>query len=197
MKAALTDWDIDLPVDPEEEYNALVRSLRRRKGFGLLFLQGSPAEGDRVIARVKGDLAQKRIEVLSLDKSTDNLYRIIESLPDRDQINIIFIKGLEYSLYEYELMKVQKGWNSREIYNYSWKGVPPLLSHLNQQRERFRDNFNICFVFIVPLFGLKYFIPLIFTTGVRVCFSLSPIGKCWPENAFGLSREIHIKNTAN
>jgi len=158
MKAALTDWDIDLPVDPEEEYNALVRSLRRRKGFGLLFLQGSPAEGDRVIGRVKGDLAQKRIEVLSLDKSTDNLYGIIESLPERDQINIIFIKGLENSLYEYELMKVQKGWNSREIYNYSWKGVPPLLSHLNQQRERFRDNFHICFVFIVPLFALKYFI---------------------------------------
>jgi len=56
MKAALTDWDIDLPVDPEEEYNALVRSLWRRKGFGLLFLQGSPAEGDRVIVRVKRNI---------------------------------------------------------------------------------------------------------------------------------------------
>ncbi|NJR58953.1 MAG: tetratricopeptide repeat protein [Cyanobacteria bacterium CRU_2_1] len=34
-----------------------------------------------------------------------------------------------------------------------------MLSHLNQQRENFRDHFpNICFVFIVPLFALKYFI---------------------------------------
>jgi superkiller protein 3 len=41
---------------------------------------------------------------------------------------------------------------------YKVDSVPRILNHLNQQRERFRDNFKICFIFIVRLFGLKYFI---------------------------------------
>jgi len=35
--------------------------------------------------------------------------------------------------------------------------VPRILGHLNLQRERFRDDFPFCFVFLVPLFALKYF----------------------------------------
>jgi len=50
------------------------------------------------------------------------------------------------------------GWNSKDIYSYSWKGVPPVLINLNQQRESFRDSFNICFVFLLPQFAIKYFI---------------------------------------
>ncbi|EKF01696.1 tetratricopeptide repeat protein [Tolypothrix sp. PCC 7601] len=50
------------------------------------------------------------------------------------------------------------GWNSKDIYSYSWKGVPPVLINLNQQRERFKENFNICFVFLLPIFAIKYFI---------------------------------------
>ena len=38
--------------------------------------------------------------------------------------------------------------------------MPPLLSHLNPQRDNFRDHFgHLCFVFVVPLFALKYLIP--------------------------------------
>ncbi|MFN5893396.1 MAG: tetratricopeptide repeat protein, partial [Dolichospermum sp.] len=40
----------------------------------------------------------------------------------------------------------------------SWKDVPPLLININQQRERFRDSFKICFVFLLPKFAIKYFI---------------------------------------
>jgi superkiller protein 3 len=36
--------------------------------------------------------------------------------------------------------------------------VPPVLINLNQQRERFRDDFKICFVFILPRFAVNYFI---------------------------------------
>jgi len=156
MKAVLTDWDRDAPVDLEEEYKALVRSLRRRRGFGLLFVQGSPASGEQVIARVKKDLPQKRIEVLELKQGVDNFYNLVEEFPNIEEVNILFVTGIEYSLYEYEEEKREKGWESKDIYSQNWKGVPRILRNLNQQRERFRDNFHVCFVFILPRFASDY-----------------------------------------
>jgi len=79
-------------------------------------------------------------------------------LPERDAINILFVKGLEYSLYEYEKEKKDIGWESKDIYSYSWRSVPPVLINLNQQRERLRDNFKMCFVFILPRFAVNYLI---------------------------------------
>ncbi len=159
MTAEIIDWDEDLPeATPEEEYESLVRTLRRTNGFRLLFVECVPAEGKRLIAKVQADFPQKKVEVLPLDESAYNFYNLIEDLPKRDEINILFVTGLEYSLYEYEQEKRELGWNSEEIYSYSWRGVPPILINLNQQRERFRDNFNICFVFILPRFAVNYFL---------------------------------------
>ncbi|MEG4348322.1 tetratricopeptide repeat protein [Microcoleus sp. LAD1_D3] len=159
MTAEIIDWDADLPeAEPEEEYQTLVRTFKRTNGFRLLFVECSPAEGERLIAKVQADVPQKKIEVLSLDESVYNFYKIIEDLPERDAINILFVKGLEYSLYEYEKDKKDIGWESKDIYSYSWRGVPPVLINLNQQRERFRDDFKICFVFILPRFAVNYFI---------------------------------------
>ncbi|MEW5855942.1 MAG: tetratricopeptide repeat protein, partial [Cyanobacteriota bacterium] len=155
MTLNLTEWDEDLPADPEEEYQTFVRTLERTAGFRLLFVRCTPAESEQLIAKVKEDVPQKTIEVLKLDKPIDNLYEIVKSLPNREQINILFIQGLEHSFYEYEEAKFG---NSNERYSYSWKGVPPILNHLNQQRERFRDDFSICFVFLLRSFSLKYFI---------------------------------------
>jgi tetratricopeptide (TPR) repeat protein len=159
MTAEIIDGDADLPeAEPEEEYQTLVRTLKRTNGFRLLFVESSLAEGERLIAKVQADVPQKNIEVLPLDKSVYNFYKIIEDLPDRDAINILFVKGLEYSLYEYEKEKKEVGWESKDIYSYSWRGVPPVLINLNQQRERFRDDFKFCFVFILPRFAVNYFI---------------------------------------
>jgi tetratricopeptide (TPR) repeat protein len=161
MNSEVIDWNEDLPpAEPEEEYQALVRALKRTDGFNLLFVECSPAEGERLISRVKTDISQKKIEILRLDKAVYNFYNLIEELPDRTQINILFITGLEYSFYEYEQEKRAIGWESKDIYSYSWRGVPPILINLNQQRERFRDNFQICFVFLMPKFAIDYFIQL-------------------------------------
>ena len=156
MTSAVIDWDKDLPPEPEEEYQALVRALRRTRGFNLLFIQCSPAEGERVIARAKADITNKNIDVLRLDKGVYKFYDLIEALPNRDKINILFVKGLEYSLFEYEDEKRELGWENKDIYSYSWRGVPLVLINLNQQRERFRDNFNICFAFIMRPFAIDY-----------------------------------------
>ena len=158
MKPDLTEWDEDIPTDPELEYRALVRALKRTKGFGLLFVECSPAVGEELIEKVKQDVSQKKVEVLRLEKPIDNLYELVANLPQRDEINVLFISGIEESLYEYEGFKREIGWSSKEIYAYSWKGVPHILMHLNQQRERFRDNFNICFVFLLRRFAINYFI---------------------------------------
>jgi tetratricopeptide (TPR) repeat protein len=158
MTLQLTNWDEDLPVTGDEEYQALVRTLNFTEGFGLLFIRCSPAGGEQLIAKVKEDIKDKNVEVLQLKEAVTNLYKIIEKLDAHNKINILFITGLEYSFYKYEESKNFSGWNSKDIYSYSWKGVPPILINLNQQRERFRDNFNICFVFLLPIFAIKYFI---------------------------------------
>ncbi len=155
MTSDSIDWDEDLPADSEEEYETFVRTLERTEGFRLLFVRCTPAEGKQLIVRVKEELPQKTIEVLRLDKPIENLYEIVEQLPNREQVNILFIQGLEHSFYEYEQTKFG---DTSERYSYSWQGVPRILNHLNQQRERFRDDFNICFVFLLRSFSLKYFI---------------------------------------
>ncbi|MEM1169634.1 MAG: tetratricopeptide repeat protein [Cyanobacteria bacterium P01_H01_bin.35] len=158
MQPDLIDWDDNLLKDPETEYKAIVRSLKRTAGFRLLFVESSLPEGTKLIEKIKQDIPQKKIEVLSLDKPIDNLYNLVAALPNQQDINVLFVTGLENSLYEYELNKLKNGWSSYERYSYSEKGVPPILSHLNQHREKFRDDFKICFVFIVPVYALKYFI---------------------------------------
>ena len=155
MTSESIDWDEDLPAEPEEEYQAFLRTLERTEGFRLLFVQCTPVEGDELITKVKEELPKKTIEVLQFEEPIDNLYQIVKDLPNREQINILFIQGLEHSLYEYEQTKFGE---KSERFAYSWKGVPKILNHLNLHRERFRDTFNICFVFLLRSFSLKYFI---------------------------------------
>ena len=155
MTSESINWDEDLPAEPEEEISAFVRTLERTEGFRLLFVQCTPVEGEQLITRVREDLPKKTIEVLRFDEPIDNLYEIVKNLPNREQINILFIQGLEHSLYEYEQTKFGE---KSERFAYSWKGIPKILNHLNLHRERFRDTFNICFVFLLRSFSLKYFI---------------------------------------
>ncbi|MBD2042618.1 tetratricopeptide repeat protein [Microcoleus sp. FACHB-672] len=158
MNMDLTEWDEDLESDEEEEYQALLRTLKRTQGFALLFVECSLARGNKLIEEVRRDLPQKSIEVLQLKEAVENFYEVVKNLQNREQINILFVQGLEHSFYEYEQNQALSGWDSSKRYSYSWEGVPRVLMNLNQQRERLRDHFPVCFVFLLPLFGSKYFI---------------------------------------
>jgi hypothetical protein len=115
-------------------------------------VQCSPAEGNELIGRVQEDLSEKNIALLKLTEPIDNLYEIVANRGDRNDINILFIQGLEKSLEPY----IKPGYGGDGDY-YNLDTVPPILSHLNQRREIFRDRLsNICFVFILPLFAIKY-----------------------------------------
>jgi len=153
-----TDWNEDVQETPQEKYRALLRALQRRKGFGVLFVECSPARGERLIADVKQDLPRKKIEILPLREPIAKLFPLVEALPNREAIDVLFVTGLEYSLLDYEEIKRQQGWEDLKVRSYSWEGVPPILNHLNQHRERFRDSFNCCFVFLLPKFAVNYLI---------------------------------------
>jgi tetratricopeptide (TPR) repeat protein len=158
----LLDWDEDdLEVDPEEEYQALLNGLRRTQGFGLFFVQCTPFSSDEIIKRICKDLAAKKSEVLKFEKpiADGNVFKHIKAfLGQHTSTEVLFIQGLEHSLYDYEETKKQLGWRSDKIYTYSWHGVPPILINLNQQRERFRDSFGICLVFLLPVFAIRYLV---------------------------------------
>jgi len=66
-----------------------------------LFVECSPAQGEKIIENVKADLPQKKIEVWHLNQP------------------ILFVQGLEYSFYESENNQIKKGWESEEIYPIS------------------------------------------------------------------------------
>ncbi|MBW4594783.1 MAG: hypothetical protein KME46_18195 [Brasilonema angustatum HA4187-MV1] len=154
MNTDLSDWDDDLPPEPEEEYQTFVRTLKRTEGFRLLFVRCSPAESKRLISRVQQEVPKKQIKVLQLDKPIENLYNIVvEKTSNKNKIDVLFITGIEKSFVEY----IKTGYGGQGNF-YKVDSVPRILNHLNQQRERFRDNLKICFIFIVRLFGLKYFI---------------------------------------
>ena len=96
------EWLEDQPINAAESYQALLRSLRRRNGFNLLFVRCSPVQADDIIKRVIQDLPNKNIEVLQLDSETDNLYQKIINLPNYTNLNILFVRGLENALLRYE-----------------------------------------------------------------------------------------------
>jgi len=147
------------PETFDQVYRRLFRALRRKKGFGLFFVvQSNYRQVNQIIEQLRRDLPQKKISVLPIKRETQKVYDQIAELREQEGFDILVIRGIEQALYEYEDTKRLSGWSSTEIYTYSWKGVPPILSHLNQQRERFGTDFPCSFVFVVPSFVLNYFI---------------------------------------
>ncbi len=159
MTVSSFDWDDELPPETGEEvYRALQRALQRKQGFGLFFVQCSKSQGEAIIADLRQDLPQQQIQELHLEGEVTTLYDQIDTLWQQQPFDVLVLDGLEASLYAYEDVKRLSGWGSGEIYNYSWKGVPKILNHLNQQREHLRNDFPARFVFLVPPFVVDYFI---------------------------------------
>ena len=147
------DWDEDVVVGPTETYDALVRSIARTAGFGMFFVRC--VEGDRadLIARLRSDLPRLKLGQLVLDSEVvdGNLYRRVQEIVNQDPVNVLCISGLEKSFDPY----VKSGYGGVGDY-YHKDMVPRVLGHLNLQRERFRDDFPLCFIFFLSTFGIKF-----------------------------------------
>jgi len=154
MQYEWTEWDEDVKSTPDEEYQSLVRSLKRKNGFGLFFVRCTPVGGQELIKKIDVDVPQKQFAVLELNEPISNLIDLVKVFPDIDNLKILFIVGLEKSLVEY----IRTGYGGQGDY-YNLDTVPPILSHLNWQRENFRDKFrHLSFVFLLPRFAIKYII---------------------------------------
>ena len=160
MTVNLLDWDEDLQVSPDEEYRALLNGLRRTKGFGLFFVQCSPFSGGKLIERVQADLTEKTIGVLKFEHAiTDgNVFKRVSEFLAKFPADVLFIQGLENSLFDAEETKKRMDWIDEKVHAYTWREVPPVLINLNQQRERFRDSFATCFVFLLPQYAINYIV---------------------------------------
>jgi tetratricopeptide (TPR) repeat protein len=148
------------PLTAAESYQSLLRSLKRKNGFNLLFVRCSPVQADEIIRRVSQDLPNKNIQVLQLDSETDNLYEKIVDLPNYTNLNILFVRGLENALLRYEEAESEGYFLSSQspVYGGTWAGVPKILGYLNLSRERFERQFPFTLVFLLPEFALRYFI---------------------------------------
>ena len=96
MQYQWTEWDEDVDSTPDEEYQSLVRSLRRKMGFGLFFVRCSPVGGQELIERVRADVPQKQVDVLELKEPITNLIDLVKVFQDIDNIKILFIVGFFY-----------------------------------------------------------------------------------------------------
>jgi tetratricopeptide (TPR) repeat protein len=143
---------------PEEVYQTLVRVLRRKRGFGLFFVQCSPSQGTEIVQRLPTALPDKRVQVLSIEPGGDRLYEQVKALWQSMQFDVLVLQGLELEVLAHEDAKQLSRWEKQDINPYLRIGVPPVLHHLNQQRERFRDRFPACFVLLLPPFMVDYFI---------------------------------------
>jgi tetratricopeptide (TPR) repeat protein len=155
MFGKLDGWN----PENEEVLGDFLRALRRKKGFGLFFVQcNNPAQGERVMASIRKQFPQKRLQQFDLNRESETLYGEMQERYKLEPFAVACITGVEQVLFGYEDTKRLAGWTSQEIYNFSWKGVPPLLSHLNRQREAFEANLPIALVFLVRSFVIDYFI---------------------------------------
>jgi tetratricopeptide (TPR) repeat protein len=160
MSATTIDWDQDVEISKEESYQSLRNALNRNQGFGLYFVRSSPVQTQTIIEDIKRDLPNKEIGVLPLIDEVDNLFNLIANLPDYQNLNVLFISGLELSLLRYEERESEGLFLSSQsaVYGGTWAGVPRILGHLNLSRERFREHFSFSIVFCLPEFALRYFI---------------------------------------
>jgi tetratricopeptide (TPR) repeat protein len=142
------------PLTNDEVYRVFVNTLDLLSGFSILFLQCSPSEANLLIPKICQKFPKKTIGVLELEEPIHNLYSVVKSRSDCEALNVLFVLGLEDSLKD----DIKPGYRGLGDY-YNLNTVPPILSHLNQQRENFRDHFpNICFVFVLPKFAIRYFV---------------------------------------
>ncbi|MBD2143968.1 hypothetical protein [Sphaerospermopsis sp. FACHB-1194] len=157
MNLDFSDWDQDVPAEGNEEYQTFLNAIKRKNNneFGLLFVECTPLETEKLFSRTLHDIPEKKLEILRLVEPVNTLYERVLNLYINKQFDILFIKGLEYSLYKYEKEKFGE---VTETHAHDLSSVPPILDHLNKLRESFRDNIPITFVFLGRPFLIDYFI---------------------------------------
>ncbi len=158
-------WDKDALKNPETEYQHLLGLLKNKQNFGMLFVRCSPAEGEQIIKRTKVDAAGQEVRVLRLDRPISDFYEMFVNEPDLHDANLVFITGIE------EFLESKINNLENPSLNEKLNKIPRPLAHLILSQSQLQERFPICFVFLLPLFALKFFIdssPEFFNDAVEV-----------------------------
>ncbi|OCQ98171.1 hypothetical protein BCR12_09085 [Limnothrix sp. P13C2] len=148
-----TDWDLSVPIDPGQQFQALMRGLRRRKGFGLFFVRCAGVVADELHGQIQGSLPDKQIGLLELAGEEPDLLARVLAISNLSELDVVVVRGIEKSLSGH----LKPGYGGEGAY-YSLETVPPILGSLNLQRERFRERLPCALVFAVEPWALKFFI---------------------------------------
>jgi superkiller protein 3 len=159
-------WDKDALKNPEMEYHNLLGLLRNTKDFGMLFVRCSPAEGEQIIKRTKADAIDQIVDVLRLDRPVADFYKMFVDRTDLHGVTVLFVTGIEEFLegkvkdirnsefkVESSAVESTKVEPSPEVEHF-----PRPLLHLSILQTSLKARFAIKFVFLLPLFALKFFI---------------------------------------
>jgi hypothetical protein len=127
-------------VNGDSEYQVLYQALRRTQGFGLFFVECPLKLVSSISQTIQQDYLQDHLHnpVLALDLAhiaqTGTLLKAVrEAVHHYGEIAIVLLHGLDAALAQ----------------TSPQAAISPVLVHLNQQRDMFRDCFSTRFV----LFG--------------------------------------------
>lgn len=162
MNHAGNTWDKDALKNPEAEYQSLLSSLKavlhQQDEFAMMFVRCSPNEGEQIIRRIKVDIADPAIadrpislRILRLDRAIADFYEMVTETSDIHDADIVFVTGIE------EFLECRVSELAGEIAN-DVRHIPRPIAHLSLAQPKLRMQFPICFVFLLPLFALKFFI---------------------------------------
>lgn len=134
-------------IDPQEEYASLVRGLERADpNFCLHFVQCPRAKQDKLIKALQASIPEKTFGQITLTEAVRTLQDQIKAITLESNPDFVCIQGLEHSIAAYEQEGKALGWSESEFFR---RGVPPILSYLNMQRENFRDNTKQGLIFLI------------------------------------------------
>ncbi|MEE3718410.1 tetratricopeptide repeat protein [Tumidithrix elongata RA019] len=166
MRKAIITWDKDATKDPEIEYQTLLKSLNAKHGFDFVFVRCSPVEAEQIVSRSQRDIEHKNVQVLRLHQPTEDLYTAIANLTSHKHPDLLFVTGIEEFLVGYTQQPNLDVKMRQEL-----DSVPKPLAKLCLLQKKLQQEFDFCFVFLLPLFALKYFVgrlPTFFDESVQV-----------------------------
>jgi superkiller protein 3 len=152
MQYTENTWDKDALKNPETEYKHLLDLLRNKQEFAIMFVRCSPEEGEQIIKRTKTDLTNQKVDVLRLDRPVADFYEMFTERSDLHDTDLLFITGIEDFL-ENKLESLDDADLDEKLFY-----LPRPLAHLILLQSKLQDNFSICFIFLLPLFALKFFV---------------------------------------
>ena len=155
-------WDKDALKNPEIEYQSLLSSLKailhRQDHFAMFFVRCSPNEGEQIMRRIRADVADPAvsdrpidIQILRLDREIADFYATVVEQSDLHDADIVMVTGIE------EFLECRAGELTGELAN-DVQHIPRPIAHLSLAQPKLKAKFPICFVFLLPLFALKFFI---------------------------------------